>query len=217
MLVGLVSIVAGGLLGLSLAAPPGPMNAVIAEESVNRGWRAGFSAGLGAMTADALFFVLAIAGVVAFIQNAPTLRGVMVGVGGLLMFYFAYGAIQGTDDFSEEVGSDRAGFGKAFALAVTNPYQITWWLTAGVGLLNPGAIEAFGYSLFAANGTLTIVGFFSGIVLWITAFPAALRTAGDKVDALGKTIAYGSGVVLVWFGIVFLWDAATSLGLPAYF
>ncbi|MEF8771172.1 LysE family translocator [Halodesulfurarchaeum sp.] len=213
MLVAVLSIVAGGLLGLSLAAPPGPMNAVIAEESVNRGWRAGFSAGLGAMSADALFFVLAAAGVVAFIRDAPTLRGVMVGIGGLLMFYFAYSAVQGTQDFRSGDGSDTAGFGKAFALAVTNPYQITWWLTAGVGLLDPGTIQAFGYSLLAANGLLTIVGFFTGITLWIIAFPAALRTAGTAVDALGKTIAYASGLVLAWFGVVFVWDAATTLGL----
>jgi threonine/homoserine/homoserine lactone efflux protein len=213
MLVGVLSIVAGGILGLSLAAPPGPMNAVIAEESVNRGWRAGFSAGLGAMSADALFFVLAAAGVVAFIRDAPTLRGVMVGIGGLLMFYFAYNAVQGTQDFSPGDGSDTAGFGKAFALAVTNPYQITWWLTAGVGLLDPGTIHAFGYSLLAANGLLTIVGFFTGITLWIIAFPAALRTAGTAVDALGKTIAYGSGLVLAWFGVIFVWDAVTTLGL----
>ncbi len=213
MLVAVLSVVAGGLLGLSLAAPPGPMNAVIAEESVNRGWQAGFSAGLGAMTADALFFVLAAAGIVAFIRDAPTVRGIMVAIGGLLMFYFAYGAVKNAGDFRADTGGHSAGFGKAFALAVTNPYQITWWLTAGVGLLDPGTIEAFGYSLAAANGLLTIVGFFLGIVLWITVFPAALRTAGSAVDALGKTIAYGSGVVLVWFGVVFLWDALTTLGI----
>ncbi|MDR5657221.1 LysE family transporter [Halodesulfurarchaeum sp. HSR-GB] len=213
MLVALLSIVAGALLGLSLAAPPGPMNAVIAEESVNRGWRAGFAAGLGAMTADALFFLLAVAGLVAFIQNAPTLRGVMVGIGGLLMFFFAYGAVKGAGEFSGSDGASRAGFGKAFALAVTNPYQITWWLTAGVGLLDPGSVEAFGYSFAAMNGGLTITGFFAGIVLWITAFPAALRTAGNAVDALGRVVAYGSGTVLVWFGVAFLWDAGSTLGV----
>ncbi len=213
MLVTLLSIVAGALLGLSLAAPPGPMNAVIAEESVNSGWRAGFSAGLGAMSADGLFFVLAAAGVVAFIRDAPTLRGVMVGVGGLLMFYFAYGAVRGSANFRSENVSEKAGFGKAFALAITNPYQITWWLTAGVGLLDPGTIEAFGYSLRSANGLLTIVGFFGGIVLWITLFPAALRTAGNTIDSFGKAIAYGSGLVLLWFGFVFIWDAATTLGV----
>jgi threonine/homoserine/homoserine lactone efflux protein len=212
MLVGVLSVLAGGLLGLSLAAPPGPMNAVIAEESVNRGWGAGFAAGLGAMTADALFFVLAVAGIVAFIQDAPTLRAVMVGIGGLLMFYFAYGAVRDAGSFDGTGGSDRAGFGKAFVLAVTNPYQITWWLTAGVGLLNPGEIEAFGHTFLAANGLLTIVGFFAGIVVWIVSFPWALRAAGETVDALGRVIAYGSGLVLAGFGVLFLQDAITTLG-----
>ncbi|MFW6458011.1 MAG: LysE family translocator [Halodesulfurarchaeum sp.] len=211
MLIALASLLGGALLGLSLAAPPGPMNAVIAEETVNRGWRSGFAAGLGAMTADGLFFVLAIIGLVTFIREAPTVRGVMVGIGGVLMFYFAYSAIQGAGEFRNSRGTEHAGFAKAFALAVTNPYQITWWLTAGVGLLEPGTIEAFGYSFAAANGTLTVGGFFGGIVLWITLFPAALRKAGETVDAFGRIVAYGSGLVLVWFGVVFIWDAATTL------
>lgn len=213
MLGAVLSVVGGAILGLSLAAPPGPMNAVIAEESVNRGWRAGFSAGLGAMSADAAFFVLALAGVVAFIREAPTVRGIMVGIGGLLMFYFAYGAVQNAGGFRDTSGAEVAGFRKAFALALTNPYQITWWLTAGVGLLNPGTIEAFGYTFAAANGVLTVAGFFGGIVLWIIWFPAALRAAGEQVDALGRTIAYGSAIVLVWFGLAFIWDSVTTLGL----
>lgn len=213
MFVALLSVLGGAVLGLSLAAPPGPMNAVIAEESVNRGWKAGFAAGLGAMSADAAFFVLALAGVVAFIRDAPTVRGVMVGIGGFLMLYFAYGAVQNAGEFRGTEGAGTAGFRKAFALALTNPYQITWWLTAGVGLLNPGTIQAFGYSFAAANGVLTVAGFFGGIVFWITSFPAALRAAGDQVDALGRTIAYGSALVLVWFGLTFLWDSATTLGV----
>ncbi|MFB6131921.1 MAG: LysE family transporter [Halanaeroarchaeum sp.] len=213
MLTALLSIVAGLLLGLSLAAPPGPMNAVIAEESVNRSWRAGFAAGLGAMSADALFFVFALAGLVTFVERAPTVRGVMVGIGGFLMFYFAYGAVANAGSFSGSDRGDAAGFGKAFALALTNPYQITWWLTAGIGLLNPGTIEAFDVSLSAANGLLTIGGFFGGIFLWITSFPAGLRAAGDRVDALGTVIAYGSAIVLTWFGGMFVLDAAGTLGL----
>lgn len=209
-----VSLFAGLLLGLSLAAPPGPMNAVIAEESVNRGWRSGFSAGVGAMTADACFFVLALAGLVTFIRDAPTVRGIMVGAGGFLMLYFAYGAVRSAGSFSEtEAADDAAGFKKAFLLALTNPYQITWWLTAGVGLLSPGEIAAFGYSMPATSGTLTILGFFLGIFIWITSFPASLRAAGDRVDSLGTAIAYVSAIVLVYFGVTFLGDAATSFGL----
>ncbi|WP_232701160.1 LysE family translocator [Halobacterium wangiae] len=205
-----VSLFAGVALGLSLAAPPGPMNAVIAEESVARGWRSGFAAGLGAMTADACFFVLALVGVVAFVENAPTVRAVMVGIGGVLMLYYAYGAVRDAGSFSQAEAADGRGFRKAFALALANPYQVTWWLTAGVGLLNPGEISAFGLELSAANGALTIAGFFAGILLWITVFPASLRAAGERVDALGTVVAYGSAAVLALFGLSFL---RTAVGL----
>jgi len=205
-----VSQFAGVALGLSLAAPPGPMNAVIAEESVARGWKSGFAAGLGAMTADACFFVLALVGVVAFIENATTVRAVMVGVGGVLMLYYAYGAVRDAGSFSEAEAADGRGFRKAFALALANPYQITWWLTAGVGLLNPGEIAAFGLELSAANGVLTVAGFFAGILLWIIVFPASLRAAGERVDALGKSVAYVSAAVLALFGLSFL---RTAVGL----
>ena len=88
----LVTLFTGAVFGLALAAPPGPMNAIIAEESVVRGWLAGFKAGLGAMSADAIFFVLTALGVVAFVERFPVVRAVMVSVGVVLMLYFAYGA-----------------------------------------------------------------------------------------------------------------------------
>ena len=203
-----LSVVAGLVLGLSLAAPPGPMNAVIAEESVSSGWRAGFSAGLGAMSADACFFVLALVGVVAFVDENPTVRTVMLAVGGLLMLYYAYSAFAGAGSFSNAESADGHGFRKAFALALANPYQVTWWLTAGVGLLNPGEISAFGLELAAANGALTIAGFFGGIFVWIVVFPASLRAAGERVDAFGNAVAYASALVLAVFGLVFLKTAA---------
>ena len=94
----LSTFAAGVVFGLALAAPPGPMNAVIAEESVLRGWGSGFKAGLGAMTADIVFLALALAGAVAVVERAPTLRNAMVAVGGLLMLYFAYGAARGAKE-----------------------------------------------------------------------------------------------------------------------
>lgn len=75
------SLLAGVAFGLAMAAPPGPMNAVIAEESVLRGWPAGVKAGLGAMTGDGIFCALAFVGVVEIVEHAPTLRAAMIGVG----------------------------------------------------------------------------------------------------------------------------------------
>jgi threonine/homoserine/homoserine lactone efflux protein len=216
MLDGAVSALAGLALGLSLAAPPGPMNAIIAEESVLRGWRSGFRAGLGAMTADACFFVLALLGVVAVVSELPTVRAALFGVGGLLMLYFAYGAASDataafTADEADAVGAEgeSKGFRKAFALALTNPYQILWWLTAGVGLLDPGGftLDALGGLTVATGGPVIVAGFFAGIAVWITGFPAALVAAGRRVDAFAPAVAYLSAAVLALAGLSFLAEA----------
>jgi threonine/homoserine/homoserine lactone efflux protein len=210
------SFLAGLLLGLSLAAPPGPMNAIIAEESVLRGWSSGFRAGLGAMSADACFFLVALAGVATVLQNAPTVRAGMMAVGGVLMCYFAVGAARNArESFVSRDVSDSAGFRKTFALSFTNPYQILWWLTVGVTLLDPGTL-AFATpilgELAVETGSLAIiVGFFVGIALWITTFPLALVRVGERIDGFAPLVAGASALVLAGFGVLFLYRAVVSL------
>ncbi|WP_129115264.1 LysE family translocator [Halegenticoccus tardaugens] len=231
------------MFGLALAAPPGPMNAVIAEESVLRGWVAGARAGLGAMSADAAFFALAFVGVVGFVERAPAVRTAMVGLGGLLMLYFAWGAVRDAgafvgDDERPRVdatavgrgpdgdGTERVatGFRKAFVLALTNPYQLLFWLTIGVGLLEPGRVDVLaqipyvggdlaGALVVETGSPALVVGFFLGIGLWVTGFPAALVTAGRRVDSFAPAVAGISGAVLAAFGVFFLYDAFRALPL----
>lgn len=207
------TFLAGALFGLALAAPPGPMNAIIAEESVLRGWAAGFKTGLGAMIADALFFFLALAGVVTFLQRLPTLQNAMFLVGGLLMLYFAYGALEGTSgQFRNAPVAESRGFWKAFVLALTNPYQILFWLTAGVGLLTPGTVDVLSYASASLAGIAVVetgspalvLGLFGGITAWIVGFPAALSAAESRIEALAPIVSYGSAVVLAGFGLYFL-------------
>jgi len=215
------TLVGGVVFGLALAAPPGPMNAVIAEESAVRGWRAGFAAGLGAMVADLCFLVLALAGVVTVIEDAPTVRRAMVAVGGLLMLYFAYGAVQDATALSsvETAGDGESrGFRKAFVLALSNPYQVLFWLTVGVGLLEPGQVDvlaplpAVGPALAELFVVRTghpglLAGLFGGILLWITGFPAAIVAARSRIERLAPVIAWLSGALLAGFGLFFLWQS----------
>jgi threonine/homoserine/homoserine lactone efflux protein len=210
--------VAGAVFGIALAAPPGPMNAIIAEESVVRGWEAGFRAGVGAMLADVLFFVLTLAGVVAVIDRYPVVRPVLYVAGGLLMCYFALGAIRearAAASFTSDSRGTSKGFRKTFALSLTNPYQIGFWLTVGVGLLQPGTLDVFAHvpvigatlagSLVVETGSpALLVGFFGGIAVWIVVYPAALVSAGRRIDALAPVVAAGSALVLAGFGLVFL-------------
>ena len=213
------TLFAGVAFGLALAAPPGPMNAVIAEESVGGGWWSGFRAGLGAMTADLIFLVLALVGVVAVVERVPAVRNGMVAVGGLLMLYFAYGALQGAGESFRSSTSGGRGFTKAFVLALTNPYQILFWLTVGVGLLAPGRVDVLSHVTDALAGLVVVetgnpvllVGLFAGILAWIVGFPAALSTAERRTEAVAPVVAALSAAVLALFGVYFLYDAATAV------
>ncbi|WP_330632663.1 LysE family translocator [Halocatena halophila] len=212
-----VTFVAGVVFGIALAAPPGPMNAVIADESVTHGWLSGVRAGLGAMVADICFFVGALLGVVAIVERIALLRGVMVGVGGLLMLYFAYDtANEFRDGFTDDTESETGrGFRRAFALAITNPYQILFWLTAGVALLNPGTVDVLeplsaslsGLFVVHTGTPLLLVGLFAGVALWVVGFPATLIAAKNRIDAMAPLTAAVSALVLAGFGVYFLTDA----------
>jgi len=224
----LVTLGAGVVFGLALAAPPGPMNAVIAEESVLRGRAAGVRAGFGAATADAIFFVLAYLGVVSFVRSVPRLQTAMIGVGGCLMCYFAVGTARdartsfrptsGTDPMIEE----GKGFRKALVLALTNPFQVLFWLTVGIGMLRPGGLDilaplpvvgdGLAGALVVETGSPALLGgFFLGVLSWVTLFPVSLVAAEKRIQAIGPVIAVASAAVLGGFGLYFLYNAATAI------
>jgi threonine/homoserine/homoserine lactone efflux protein len=213
----LVPTLLGGIVfGLALAAPPGPMNAVIAEESAVRGWWAGLSAGLGAMLADLCFLLLSLAGLATIVTETPTLRRLLVAGGGLLMLWFASGAVRDANalsSMSTPATGESRGFRKAFVLALTNPYQVAFWLTVGVGLLQPGELDALsslpvvdatGLFVVRTGHPVLLVGLFGGIALWITGFPAAIVAARRRVERLAPAVAWASAVILAVTGLLFL-------------
>lgn len=216
------TLLGGVVFGLALAAPPGPMNAVIATESVLRGWGAGFRAGLGAMVADVCFFLLALVGLVAFIQQSPGVRTALFAIGGLLMLYFAYGAVENARSFVDDDLEEGKGFRKAFVLALTNPFQIAFWLTVGVGLLEPGRLDVLaslpvvgsalaGRAVIQTGSPVLIVGLFGGVSVWISGFPVALVATRRRVEAMAPLVAWLSAAVLTGSGLLFLAEAVARL------
>jgi len=156
-----VTVLAGVGIGLSLAAPPGPVNAVIASHTVTRSWRAGFLVGVGATTADTIFLAITILArsVVAGIEPyVPFIA--LLGAG--VMVYFAWSTAKVWKRADAIVGSTPEAHAKSYATGLsvnlTSPYPILWWLTAGLVLIRQ-------------LGPAVLVGFFAGLLLWISAFP----------------------------------------------
>lgn len=192
----------GALLGISLAAPPGPILAMMASEST-RSWTRGFATGMAAMLADALFFLLMWQGVLRVLQS-DTVFGALSLAGALVMVYFAWGAWSSRDEAvvhadpaEAETGVDSTFLG-AFLIALTNPFQITWWLTAGLSLLSQ-------------LGPLVIVGFFSGITLFVALFATIVRWGTERWRQLPKLVAVLSAVLLAGFAVWSTWNGVTLL------
>lgn len=192
----LFGLLSGLLYGFSLAVPPGPMNALIASRSLSS-YREGFLTGLGAMTADLIFMILTYTAY-GFVKSLP-LEPVYI-AGGSYMAILAIMILRARIDRStkDQEGRRRGGgsavaFATALALGITNPYQILWWLSAGLSFMD----------LF---GAASILGLFIAILIWISMFPLAIR-AGYIYGggAVGLAVKIFSASVMLIFAILMLY------------
>ena len=187
----------GVLLALSLAAPPGPVNALIASHGVTRSWRAGFLVGLGAMTVDLLWLAVSLLAH-SYLLSAKSVFPAIALLGAAVMAYLAWKTAKAWRAEPVVAVPERAVHATSYVTGVatnlTNPYSVVWWLTAGIAL-----IDAF--------GPLVFVGFFAGILLWISAFPFLLRAAQQRYAQTYHVVLAFSVAVLVVFAVYLTWSA----------
>jgi len=198
----LLFIAAVGIaIGLSLAAPPGPVNAIIASRTVTRSWRAGFLVGAGATTADTIFLALSVMAHSLLGSVAAWLPYISL-VGAAVMAYFAWTAVRALRSPEEILAPRAEAEAKSYAIGlsvnITSPYPILWWLTAGLVLIDQ-------------LGAAVLVGFYAGILLWITAFPLAVREAQRRIRRTYHAMLLFSIVCLVAFAAWLVWSAVTAL------
>lgn len=189
----------GVLLGLSIAAPPGPINATIATQVATRSWFAGFLVGLGALTADGIFFLITFYGLTrAFVGNEAGI--ILFAAGGLMMLFMSFSTFKHARSKAgmKTVLQTRFPYLIGLSIGMTNPFQIGWWVTVGLGVLT-----TFGLRI--------LVGFFAGISLWVIAYTASLAWAVSKYYRLYPYIVYSSAISMAAFGLWFLLTASLML------
>ena len=175
----------GTLLGISLAAPPGPVTAMIVRKAASSVWKA-FSIGLGAMTAD-----LTLMFIVFFLRSEIDLtnydRYIYI-IGALFLFFIAYEIFENKTSEAEEASGSYL---RGLSVGLVNPLQIGWWLSVGLSFL-----AAFGYSVFYF--------LFIGIAIWVLALSSLIkigvRAYGEEAK---KATRYVSVALLLAFGIYF--------------
>lgn len=185
----LLDALIGTLLGISLAAPPGPVTAMIVRKAASSVWKA-FSIGLGAMTADLTLMLI-----VFFLRSEIDFTNYdryIYLVGALFLFFIAFEIYKNqTSDSDQTSGSYLRGL----TVGLVNPMQVGWWLSVGLSFL-----AAFGYTVFYF--------LFVGIAIWVLALSYLIKIGVRAYgEAAQKATRLVSVALLLAFGIYFALEA----------
>lgn len=193
------------LLGLTLAAPIGPVNLEIIKRGLHSGFKQAFLTGAGAMCADTTYLILIFFGLTSFLNFV--FMKIFLGIAGSLILIYL-GVMSTIVVFRKADATEnkphrlfKTSFVTGYVLAISSPMTIVWW--TGV----------FGALLAAQTQTQTnISAFFSclsillGCFLWVFFLAVALHW-GKKIinEKFIRFITLIAGLFLIGFGISFLY------------
>lgn len=191
------------LLGLSLAAPIGPINAAQLDKGIRSGFVPSWLIGVGAMAADALYMLLVYFGVVHFI-NTPFMRTFLWLFGAFLLIYTGVESLKGISSLNEARGrkeqeSAARSFLSGFLMSLSNPLTILFWLGIyGSVLAQTAAMHR------PAELLLYSLAIIAGISLWdVTMALIASGAARFAQAGFLKAVTVLSGLSLIGFGFYF--------------
>ena len=193
------------LLGLTLAAPIGPVNVEIIRRGLRSGFRQALATGAGAMTADAVYLTLIFFGLAALLTSA--ILQIALGLGGsLILIYLGAAGMREyfkKNDTDGKPSSRRLSnpFAAGFVLAISSPMTIVWWSGVFGAFLGSQATPLTGFLAYVSCLTILL-----GCFLWVLFLAAALHW-GKKIvnDRMTRLISLVAGLFLVGFGVYFLW------------
>ena len=183
------------LIGISIAAPVGPIGVLCIRRTLSNGKLAGFLSGMGAATADMVYGAIAAFGLTVLtnllVKNAFWLQL----IGGLFLLYL------GIKTFLEKP-ADRAAQAKqggyfsmylsTFFLTITNPITILSFAAIFAGTM-------IGRNI--GSPLMMVAGVFAGSASWWLALSFGIGLMRDRVNQIHMTwINRISGMIIILFG-----------------
>jgi L-lysine exporter family protein LysE/ArgO len=199
------------LLGLSLAAPIGPVNAAQLDKGIRFGFVHAWLVGLGAMVADAVFMLLIYFGSAHFLST-PFMKTFLWCFGCFILIYTgvesmkkAGNIIAARSKISKE--SKSRSFYSGFFMTLTNPLSILFWLGIYGSILAKTAETYQTWDLLIYSS-----GIFLGLLCW-DVIMATIASTFHKYIHEGFLIVISriAGLSLIGFGVYFGWQASLLL------
>ena len=193
---------AGLGLGVSVAAPIGPVNVATIQLGLSRGFAPAAAFGLGAATIDALYCFAVYLGIAPLLVAAPWLRVLLYAAGAILLGRMGWSALRKRIELTAPPGRGSSGVWRSYtsgvALTAVNPATILSWLAIGGAALS---------AVPASDGLLLVIGIFSGSAIWFGALALGISLGRKVADERAlKIVSIVCGVALLAFAIVFVWN-----------
>ena len=200
------------LLGISLSAPIGPINAAQIDRGIKGGFMHSWTVGLGAMMADVLYILAVYMGVVQFLE-IPIVKTFLWLFGFFVLIYtgieciLSAGHIEDHTRKSTSGDSIRKSFLSGFFMSLSNPLTVLFWL--GIyGSILAKTVHTYDTS----QVILYSCSIFTGIILWD--FSMALLASSFRKFLTTRFLTWisiSSGVSLIGFGLYFGYEALKIL------
>lgn len=195
-------------LGLSLAAPLGPINAAQINQGIKNGFLHSWMIGLGSIIAE-LFFILAVYfGVVHFLDT-PFMKTFLWSFGAFVLLYTGIESMVSTQTFQERGERDSLlkTFTSGFLISISNPLSILFWLGIYGSVLANTIHKYDTLHLFWYSSAIIL-----GVMIWDLSM--ALISSGSRhllSEKTLKVISVVTGISLIGFAIYFGYQAITLI------
>jgi len=189
----------GLVIGISIAAPVGPIGVLCIRRTLAEGRTTGLVSGLGAATADALYGCVAGFGL-AFISSFLIAQQFWLRlIGGVFLCYLGIKTLlaKPAEQAAATMGNGLVGaYALTFFLTLTNPMTILSFaaIFAGLGLAGTGRD-------YASAGVL-VLGVFMGSALWWLVLSGGVDAFRGRFNLQGlQWVNRVSGVIIAGFGL----------------
>lgn len=192
------------LIGLSIAAPVGPIGLLTIQRSLEHGPRAGLATGLGAAAADAVYGAIGAYGVAWLVNALVAARVPLALFGGAVLLWMALQLLRApVAERAANTAPARNGwqyFAGTFVLTLSNPATIFSFVAIFGAMAGRAA---------SASPALMVAGVLVGSALWWVFLSSVVGRLRERFDARWRRrVNLVSAAVLAGFA---LWQWASLL------
>jgi threonine/homoserine/homoserine lactone efflux protein len=199
-------LVRGLLIGVSIAAPVGPIGVLCIRRTLNEGRLIGLATGLGAASADAIYGLIAGFGL-SLINLLLGQSSIIRLVGGLFLCYLGIQTLlsRPSEQAAQAKGAKLLGaYSSTLVLTLTNPMTILSFIGffAGLGISTEKDVT---------STLLLVLGVFLGSAAWWVGITSLIARIRDRLETQHlRWINIGSGLIIVAFGFLALVSLLTQ-------